>query len=107
MRGQDAGPIKQRQDSFKKVLEVLVAMEDDELLLLQASDWPFVIHTRGAVDYGLRRILDHASRFDDLCNGVEDALAGQGPDPVVIEAVQRCRLLDPVFPDLDLAWWAG
>jgi 1,4-alpha-glucan branching enzyme len=78
-----------------------------QLLLLQASDWPFVIHTRGAVDYGLRRILDHASRFDDLCNGVEDALSGAGPDPVVVEALQRCRLLDPVFPDLDLAWWAG
>gem|GEM_PF-6414701 len=37
MRGQNPGPIKQRQDSFKKVLEVLAAMADDELLLLQAS----------------------------------------------------------------------
>jgi 1,4-alpha-glucan branching enzyme len=77
-----------------------------ELLLLQASDWPFVISTRGAVDYGLRRILDHAGRFDDLCNGVEDALHGDGPDPVVIEAQQRCALLDGVFPDLNLAWWS-
>jgi hypothetical protein len=37
MRGQDPGPIKQRQDSFKKVLDVLAGMADDELLLLQAS----------------------------------------------------------------------
>lgn len=37
MRGQDPGPIKQRQDSFKKVLDVLARMADDELLLLQAS----------------------------------------------------------------------
>lgn len=77
-----------------------------QLLLLQASDWPFVIHTRGAVDYGLRRISEHAALFDDLCNGVEDALAGTGPDPVVVEALQRSRLLHPVFPDLTLAWWA-
>lgn len=77
-----------------------------ELLLLQASDWPFVISTRGAVDYGLRRILDHAGRFDDLCNGVEDELAGAGPDPVVLETQQRVQLLEPVFPDLTLAWWA-
>jgi 1,4-alpha-glucan branching enzyme len=76
-----------------------------QLLLLQSSDWPFVISTRGAVDYGLRRILDHAGLFDDLGNGVEDALLGVGPDPVVIEALQRSRLLDPVFPELDLAWW--
>ncbi|MEZ4316072.1 MAG: 1,4-alpha-glucan branching protein domain-containing protein [Myxococcota bacterium] len=77
-----------------------------QLLLLQASDWPFVIHTRGAVDYGLRRILDHAGRFDDLCNGVEDLLAGRPEDPVVRDTLERCELVDPVFPDLDLAWWS-
>ena len=37
MRGQDPGPIKQRQDSFKKVLDVLLDMSDDELRLLQSS----------------------------------------------------------------------
>lgn len=77
-----------------------------QLLLLLASDWPFVISTRGAVDYGLRRILDHAARFDDLCNGVEDILAGRPEDPVVIDTLERCRIADPVFPDLDLEWWA-
>lgn len=77
-----------------------------QLLLLQASDWPFVIQTRGAVDYGLRRILDHAARFDDLCNGVEDRLAGRADDPVVLDTLERCRIADPVFPDLTLEWWA-
>lgn len=77
-----------------------------QLLLLQASDWPFVIHTRGAVDYGLRRILDHAGAFDDLCNGVEDLLADREEDPVLRSTLERCRLRDPVFPDLDLAWWS-
>ena len=37
MRGQDPGPIKQRQDSFRKVLDVLVVMAEDELQLLQGS----------------------------------------------------------------------
>jgi 1,4-alpha-glucan branching enzyme len=79
-----------------------------QLLLVQASDWPFVISTDGAVDYGNRRIHDHAARLDDLCNGVEDRI--QEPeaarDPVVSNTLARCRLLDPVFPDLDLSWWA-
>ena len=78
-----------------------------QLLLVQASDWPFVISTQGAIDYGTRRIHDHAARFDDLCNGVEDRI--QSPegvrDPVVASTLERCRLLDPVFPDLDLNWW--
>jgi 1,4-alpha-glucan branching enzyme len=80
-----------------------------QLLLLQASDWPFVISTGGAVDYGMRRIFEHAGLFDDLCNGVED-LVRFGPehptDPVVEAALQRSRLLDPVFPDLVPEWWA-
>jgi 1,4-alpha-glucan branching enzyme len=77
-----------------------------QLLLLQSSDWPFVIHTRGAVDYGMRRILDHATRFEDLCNGVEDVLAGRTEDPVVADTLRRSRLLDPVFEDLELSWWS-
>ncbi len=76
-----------------------------QLLLLQASDWPFVITTEGAVDYGMRRILEHAGRFDDLCNGVEDAWGGREPDEVVLAAEQWCKLHDPVFADLDLEWW--
>jgi hypothetical protein len=37
MRGQDPGIIKQRQDSFRKVLDVLLKMPDDELMLIRAS----------------------------------------------------------------------
>ena len=79
-----------------------------QLLLLQASDWPFVISTGGAVDYGLRRIFHHVGTFDDLCNGVEDRLARPSDDldPVVTDALGRSRLRDPVFADLDLSWWA-
>jgi 1,4-alpha-glucan branching enzyme len=78
-----------------------------QLLLVQASDWPFVISTRGAVDYGTRRFHDHAARLDDLCNGVEDRIRAPdaAADPVVLNTLARCRLLDPVFPDLDLEWW--
>jgi len=37
MRGQDPGPVKQRQDAYRKVLDVLLNMADDELMLLQRS----------------------------------------------------------------------
>lgn len=37
MRGQDPGPVKQRQDSFRKVLNVLLSMTNDELIQLHAS----------------------------------------------------------------------
>ena len=76
-----------------------------QLLMLQASDWPFVIYTEGAVDYGMRRILDHSARFSDLCDAVEDLLAGRPIDPVSTSSLERCRLVDPVFPQLQLQWW--
>jgi 1,4-alpha-glucan branching enzyme len=77
-----------------------------QLLLLGASDWPFVITTEGAVDYGVRRLSEHAANIEDLANGVEDRCAGIADrDPVVEDALRRCRLRDPVFQDLDLAWW--
>lgn len=37
MRCQNLAPIKHRQDSFRKVLDVLVGMADDELQLLQGA----------------------------------------------------------------------
>jgi len=37
MRGRDPGSIKHRQDSFKKVLDVLLNMADDELMPLLTS----------------------------------------------------------------------
>lgn len=89
-------------------VRTLLSEAGRQLLLLQASDWPFVISTAGAVDYGLRRIFEHVSLFDDLCNGVEDQLSHPDapPDPIVTAALARSRLLDPVFPDLNLAWWS-
>lgn len=39
-----------------------------ELLMLQASDWLFVIRTGGAVDYGHRRFCLHVERFERLMN---------------------------------------
>ncbi len=76
-----------------------------QLLLLQASDWPFVVSTGGAHDYGTRRFLEHVGRFDDLCLGVEDHLAGRA-NPVAEATAAWCRIADPVFPDLNLGWWA-
>ncbi len=84
----------------------LVREAGRQLLLLQASDWPFVISTQGAVDYGIRRIAAHAQNLDELLNGAEDRAAGVADDPVTLNTLERCRLVDPVFADLSLAWWA-
>lgn len=76
-----------------------------ELLLLQASDWQFVIRTGGAVDYGFRRFCVHLDRFDSLCNLTQDVLEGRSADPVLRARLAEAELSDPVFPDLSLDAW--
>ena len=47
-------------------LQGLLAPEEmagRELLLLQASDWPFVITRGQAIDYGIKRFVGHVGRF--------------------------------------------
>jgi 1,4-alpha-glucan branching enzyme len=70
-----------------------------ELLLLQASDWPFLVTTGQARAYAIERFTTHLERFEALCRSVE---AGR-PDGDLAEAYWE---LDKVFPDLDYRWWA-
>ncbi len=76
-----------------------------ELLLLQASDWAFVIHTRGAVDYGYRRFCEHLARFDRASTTAEARARGEDDTVIALHELTDMGLHDPVFPDLQLEWW--
>jgi len=65
-----------------------------ELLLAQASDWPFIMKTGTTTPYAVRRITDHVTCF----NALHDALAaGTLNEPWLKELEER----DNLFPDLD------
>ncbi|MBO84216.1 MAG: 1,4-alpha-glucan branching protein [Deltaproteobacteria bacterium] len=94
---------KVHQKPNRKRAADLLKLAARELLLLQASDWQFVVHTGQAVDYGYRRFSNHLSMFDTVCSMVEDVLRGRRS----YTAAQRaCRALalasDDCFNDLDL-----
>jgi 1,4-alpha-glucan branching enzyme len=78
-----------------------------ELLLLQASDWPFVVHSGGAVDYGIQRFAGHATRFDRMATLAQSLARGGGRGPTPVERVQAddVRLHDDVLTTIDLNWW--
>jgi 1,4-alpha-glucan branching enzyme len=76
-----------------------------ELLLLQASDWPFVIHSQGAVDYGIQRFSGHATRFDRTTLLAEKLAAGGELDEIEKSQVTETDLHDSVFKEIDLNWW--
>jgi 1,4-alpha-glucan branching enzyme len=76
-----------------------------ELLLLQASDWAFVIHSHGAVDYGIQRIGLHATRFDRMNKLAEKAARNEPFSDFEKAQITEVDTHDSVFLDLDLNWW--
>jgi 1,4-alpha-glucan branching enzyme len=70
-----------------------------ELMLAQASDWPFIITNGTTEEYAKRRFHDHVNRCHDLLQRVE-----QGEiDTARLEALEY---MDAIFPELDYRLFA-
>jgi 1,4-alpha-glucan branching enzyme len=65
-----------------------------ELLLLQSSDWPFLVTTGQAGDYAVQRFLSHVDRFNELTGYIR-------ADSPALERAQELYEVDKVFPDID------
>jgi 1,4-alpha-glucan branching enzyme len=66
-----------------------------ELLLLQSSDWQFLMTTGQAHDYAVERFRSHMGRFDDLATAIETA------SPELASLTGDLSALDNPFPDID------
>jgi 1,4-alpha-glucan branching enzyme len=80
-----------------------------ELLLLQASDWVFVITRGQAVDYGIKRFMQHTGRFEYLA-GIAEKLRDDSNYLHKLTELEKfeigdAEIHDVVFPDIDLNWW--
>lgn len=70
-----------------------------ELLLLQSSDWPFLVTTGQAREYAIQRFLQHVERFNTLLDQVERKQPSK-------DIVERFWELDKIFPDIDYRWFS-
>ena len=71
-----------------------------ELLLLQSSDWAFIMKTGTAVRYATDRVKSHLSRFHRLAREIES-------DTIDSEWLTDLESRDNIFPDLDYKVYAG
>jgi 1,4-alpha-glucan branching enzyme len=71
-----------------------------ELLLLQSSDWPFLVTTGQAREYAVRRFSQHVERFNKLATSLESGR----PD---VNAAEDYWEMDKVFPDIDYRWFGA
>ena len=77
-------------DGGSPELRRLLNQASRELLLLQSSDWQFLITTGAARDYAERRVAEHYAEFKRLSE--------------MANTLRRLEREDFVFPDLDLKW---
>ena len=71
-----------------------------ELLLAQASDWPFMIRSGSSPDYARSRVTEHLVRFTELY----ERLMGGCIDEQRLQAISA---RDNIFPKLNYRYWSS
>ena len=69
-----------------------------ELLLLQASDWPFLVTTGQAREYAIDRFRQHVERFERLLENLGTTAVGR-------DLLDEAWEADKVFPGIDFRWY--
>jgi 1,4-alpha-glucan branching enzyme len=68
-------------------------------LLVQSSDWQFIISTGAVTDYAIRRFNGHADACDRLFNAIRDGLVS-GDLTNATNLASELRAQDDLFPDV-------
>jgi 1,4-alpha-glucan branching enzyme len=81
----------------------ILAQAARSMLLLQSSDWQFIISTGEVADYAERRFNGHAEDCDRLLKALEEALAGRDVDggiSLAHELQQRDDVFRTIVPSI-------
>ncbi len=73
-----------------------------ELMLAQSSDWPFILRTGTNPDYARRRVKEHLLRFITIHEQLRSLSL-----PVDGAWLRKVEAVDNLFPEIDLAYFAG
>ena len=77
-----------------------------ELLLLQSSDWQFLITTGAARDYAEQRFNTHLEQFNDLREFWDQHDQGKALRPEQMERLAFIENRDGIFANIDPELWA-
>ncbi|GAC1415152.1 MAG: 1,4-alpha-glucan branching protein [Acidobacteriaceae bacterium] len=78
-----------------------------ELLLLESSDWQFLITTGAARDYAEMRFTTHNDQFSELKTMWESLLANEHLEETQLARLAEIEVRDPMFPEIDPGLWAA
>ncbi len=97
-----AGEFAHREDA---TLQRLLKQTARELLLLESSDWQFLISTWSARDYAEMRLQEHRDVFTRLAALVRQYAATGVLEDADEEFLATEERRDNLFQDIDPAWW--
>jgi 1,4-alpha-glucan branching enzyme len=90
---------------LSKVLRRILTQALRELLLLQASDWQFLITTISAKDYAEQRLMCHYADFSRLCTIAEQTaltdILNEADEAFLAQVEER----NSIFKEIRLEWW--
>lgn len=75
-----------------------------ELLLLQSSDWPFLVTTGQAKEYASERFSEHLDRFNSLADVIQQQ---QCHEPESLLMLEQLEERDNPFASIDPEWFSS
>ncbi len=87
-------------------MRALLRQAARELLLLQASDWQFLITTESAPDYAAHRVVAHHTDFKRLAQAARKYARGEWVEQSEWDHLGECQDRDRIAADFDLRWFA-
>jgi len=94
--------ITKNKDSDDPLLLRLLKQLARELLLLQSSDWQFLISTWSARDYAENRITLHYENFNKLYSIISDYTSGKVVDEAKWSFLGKLEKADSIFSEIEL-----
>ncbi|HEX5219147.1 MAG TPA: DUF1957 domain-containing protein, partial [Verrucomicrobiae bacterium] len=70
-----------------------------ELLLAQASDWPFILRTNTSPDYAKKRVKSHLWNFNSIYHQLQTKKLNE-------KWLTDLEARDNIFPDINVSYWA-
>ncbi len=86
-------------------LRSVLTVAAKELLILEASDWQFLISTVSARDYAELRLQRHAADFTAVASIADLVLTGRPVSAEHESLLDSLAKRDFLFKDVDPAWW--
>ena len=104
---EDENRIKKILKKYKpgnKSLDDLIIQLAKEFLLIQSSDWQFLISTRSARDYAELRFSEHHNDFNRLAYMIEQTMAGKEITETDMFFFNELKIRNSLFKNMEIEW---